>query len=188
MPRSRHSAAISGSGSTTPVLTDPPVPTTRNGRWPAATSASIARRQRDDVHPLFAVGRDPADRIRAEPGQVGRLLDPGVGLRGTVRHQRVRRARRPSLRTSHSARGGTRRQQADDVRHVAAAHEQAAAAVWIADQLGDPADGLDFDLGRRGRQRPGADVGVHRRGEKVAEDADRRRRRGDVAEEPADGR
>ena len=43
MPFSRQSAAISGSGSTTPVLTEPAVPTTRNGKRPAATSVSIAR-------------------------------------------------------------------------------------------------------------------------------------------------
>ena len=36
--------AISGSGSTAPVLTDPAVPTTRNGTSPAARSASICRR------------------------------------------------------------------------------------------------------------------------------------------------
>ena len=76
-----------------------------------------------------------------------------------------------------------RRQEADEVRHVAAAHQQPAAVVRVADQLGDPAHRLRLDLGRGRRQRPGADIRIDRRGQEVAEDADRRRRRRDVAEE-----
>ena len=49
--------------------------------------------------------------------------------------------------------------------------------------VGDPSHRLRLDLGGGRRQRPGADVRVDRRGEKVAENPDRRRRRGDVPEE-----
>ena len=73
-------------------------------------------------------------------------------------------------------------EEADDVRHVAAADEQSAAIDGVADERGDPAHRLRLDLGGGRRQRPRAHVGVHRRGEKIAENPDRRRWRGDVAE------
>ena len=100
------------------------------------------------------------------------------------RAARPRRRRHPVLAHVPVGARGARREEADQVRHVAAADQQAAAVAGIADQLGDPADGLHFDLGRRRRQQPRADVRVERRREQVAEDADRRGRRGDVAEEP----
>ena len=81
-----------------------------------------------------------------------------------------------------------RGQEADEVGHVAAAHEQPPAVGGIANELGDPSDGLRFDLGRRRREGPRADVRVHGRREEVAKDPDGRRRRRDVAEEPADAR
>ncbi len=56
--------------------------------------------------------------------------------------------------------------------------------LWrVADQLGDPAHGLALDLGRGRRQRPRAHVRIDRRGEKIGQHPDRRRRRRDVAEE-----
>ena len=39
-----------------------------------------------------------------------------------------------------------RGQEADEVGHVAATHEDAPAVGGIADELGDPSDGLRFDL------------------------------------------
>ena len=54
----------------------------------------------------------------------------------------------------------------------------------VADQLGDPAHRLELDLGRHRRERASAPTfGLTRGGEQVAQRADRRRRRGDVAEE-----
>ena len=75
-----------------------------------------------------------------------------------------------------------RRQEADEVRHVAAAHEQPAAAGRVADELGNPPHRLRLDLGGRRRERPRAHVRVHRRGEQVAQHANRSRRRRDVPE------
>ena len=74
--------------------------------------------------------------------------------------------------------------EAHEVRHVAAADQQSAAAGGKPDQLRDPSHGLGFDFGRERRQAPRAHVLIQRRRQKVAEHADRRRARGDVAEEP----
>src|SRR5206468_8221150 len=61
-----------------------------------------------------------------------------------------------------------RRQKADQVRHVAATEEQAAAAIRVADEGSDPSYGLGLDLRSSGREYPRADIRVHGRGEKVA--------------------
>jgi hypothetical protein len=55
----------------------------------------------------------------------------------------------------------------------AALLREAAALDREADQLGDPADGLRFDLGCNGRQCPRADVRVDGRGEQVAQHSHR---------------
>jgi hypothetical protein len=80
-----------------------------------------------------------------------------------------------------------RGQEADQIRHVAAADQQTAALDRVADERGDPSHRLRLDLGGGRRQHPRADVGVHRRGEKVAENADRRGWRGDVPEKAGVG-
>ena len=177
--------AISGSGSTAPVLTEPAVPTTRHGTSPAATSASSCRRSAATSIRSCCVGRDPADRrrCRARPGR--RPSESTCASRPSRRRAAGGRRRPPRRARARPSRpcAGPRGQEADDVGHVAAAHEQAAAVRRVADELGDPAHRLRFDLGRGRRQRPGADVRVHRRREQIAEHADRRRRRRDVAEE-----
>ena len=118
------------------------------------------------------------------PADVGGLLNPRVRLGRRVDSE----ARRPTAADAalaHVPAGlrGARGEQADDVGHVAAADEQAAAVGRVADELGDPADGLRLDLRGRRRQRPGAHVRIDRRRQEIAEHADRRRRRRDVAEE-----
>jgi len=61
--------------------------------------------------------------------------------------------------------------------------QQAAAVLRVANERGNPPHGLRLDFrGGRG-ERPGAHVGVDRRGQEVAEDADWCRRGGDVSEE-----
>ena len=132
---------------------------------------------------LRGVGGDPADRVGAEAEEVARLLDPGVGSGGGVdpeRRSRRREAAGPDPFAQHRPPAG---QEADEVGHVAAAHQQPAAGLGIADQLGDPAHRLRLDLGRHRRELPPADVRVHGRGEQVGEHADRRGGRGDVAHE-----
>ena len=118
------------------------------------------------------------------PPEVGGLLNPRVRFGRAVHAQPAARIAGDAVLAHVPA--GLRRargQEADEVRHVAAADEQPAAVDRVADELGDPSHGLRFDLGGGRRQRPGADVRVHGRGEKVAENPDRRRRRGDVPEE-----
>src|SRR5262245_51944243 len=77
----------------------------------------------------------------------------------------------------------TRRQKADQVRHVAATEQQTAAGIRVTDEGSDPSYGLRLDLRSRGREYPRADIRVQSCGEKVAKNTDRRRRRRDVSEE-----
>ncbi len=141
-----------------------------------------ARLERPEVEREVGPGRDPADRGGAEAEQVGGLLDPGMGLGRGVEAQR-RPVAEAALAHLRPRQGAARGQEAHHVRHVAAAHQQPAAVGRVAHQLGDPAHRLGLDLARDRRQLPGADVGVDRGGEQVAERPDRRRRGGDVAEE-----
>ncbi len=62
-------------------------------------------------------------------------------------------------------------------------NEQPAAIDRVPDELGDPSHRLRLYFGGGRRQCPGADVGVDRRGEQVAQHANRRWRRSDVAKE-----
>jgi hypothetical protein len=135
------------------------------------------------VHPVLAVGRDPANRIGAEAEEIRGLLDPGVRFGRRVGAKR--RTDRPKTGGPHVAARlrGSRGEETDEIRHVAAAHEQPAGVGGKPDQLGDPADRLPLDFRRHRRQPPCADVRVHRRREQIAERPDRRGARRDVAEE-----
>ena len=62
-------------------------------------------------------------------------------------------------------------EEADEIGHVAAADQQSAASGRIANQLGDPPDGLRFDFRRRRCQDERPDIRVDGRCEKIAEDA-----------------
>ena len=99
--------------------------------------------QRGHVHPEIGVGRYPSDRRGAEPSEIRGLLNPCVGLGGPIQPQAPARRVDHAL-VAHVPAGlrGARRQEADDVRHVAAAHEEAAALRREVDQLGDPPNGL----------------------------------------------
>src|SRR5262249_61207902 len=78
--------------------------------------------------------------------------------------------------------GSARSWQADEIRHVAAADEQAATIYGVANELCDPSDGLRLDLGGSWRERPCANVRVYRCGQKVPENPDRCRGRRRVSE------
>ena len=134
------------------------------------------------VHPLLIVGGDPADGVGTEPKEIGGFLDPRVGFGRGIDEQLPPVARQPFL--SHVPRRLRRagRDDADEVGHVAAADQQAAAARRIANQLGNPADSLPFDLGRERRQPRGSNVLVQSGCQKIAEHPDRRRAGSDIAE------
>ena len=70
------------------------------------------------------------------------------------------------------------------VGHVSPAYEQPLAVNWVADQLGDPADRLSFDLSCHRCQHPRADVRIGGGREQIAEDSDWGGRRRDVTPEP----
>ena len=141
--------------------------------------------ERVRVHALARVRLDPADGIGAEAGDIGRLVQPGMGLGRSVE------AHAPRPRPGHAfgaqvpiGARAARGEGADDVAHVAAAHEQATAVGGIAQKLGHPAHRLGLDLGRRGHQVPGRDVGADRGREEVRQHAHGCGRASDVAPRP----
>ena len=124
-----------------------------------------------------------AQALRAEAEEVGRLLDPGVRLRRGVDGQRRRPCRRPSRArpappfARRAARKPTKFAMLPPLtsspprlgaRPISSAIQR---TVW-------PSISVAI-----GRELPPADVRVDGRGQQVGERADRRRRRGDVAEE-----
>ena len=156
---------------------------------PARQVLGNLRPQRVRPQALRGVGGDPPDRVGAQAEEVARLLDPGVGAGGGVHPERrprpaAARPRGPDLVAQHGPAPG---QEADEVGHVAAAHQQPAAGLGIAHQLGHPAHRLRLDLGRHRRELPPADVRVHGRGEQVGQRAERRGGRRDVAHEAGVG-
>ena len=134
---------MSGRGSTAPVLTDPAVPTTMHGTSPAAMSASICRRKAaTSMRSLASVGIHRIDAV-PRPLKVCGLLNPGVRFDRTVHAKPASRNLQRAL-LAHIPTGfrGARGQEADEVRHVAAADEQSAAIARVADERGDPPHGL----------------------------------------------
>ena len=127
------------------------------------------------------VGRDPADRVGAETGEVGGLLNPGMSFFGAVDSKASAvHAFGAYVPACFGLAGG---EEADEVGHVAAADKEASAVGGIAEHLGDPADGLGFDLACHGREWPGSDVGVDGCSEEFGENADGGGRTGDVSPE-----
>ena len=159
-PCSRQMAPISGSGSTAPVLTEPAVPTTMNGWWPRSQILLDLPAERDRIHPLTIVGRNQSDRVGAEPEEIRGLLDPGVRLGRGVNEQAVAAPRQPFFSHVPASLRRARGDEAHEVRHVAAAHEQAAGVGRKSDQLRDPPHRLRFDLGRERRQPPRTHVRI----------------------------
>ncbi len=149
-------------------------------RRPRGRRRSAARVRR---RPSAARHRRRSSESRRCPVRTGRPpSESRCAFRSTRRRAAAPRAAQPGARTSAGLRGAGG-EEADEVRHVAAAHQQAVAVGGKPNQLGDPADGLRFDLGGDRRQPPGADVLVDRRRQQIAERADRRGARRDVAEE-----
>src|ERR1019366_6265850 len=74
-------------------------------------------------------------------------------------------------------------EKANNVGHVSAADEQPPAIDGIAQQFGDPANGLSLNFARHWGEQPCTDVGIHRGSEQIAKRADWCRRRGDISHE-----
>src|SRR5262245_43608609 len=72
--------------------------------------------------------------------------------------------------------GLPRSEEANEVRHISAAHKYAATMGWKAKQLGDPAYRLGFDFACHRREEPRAGVLIDGRGQKVPQDSNRRGR------------
>ena len=120
--------AISGSGSTAPVLTDPGraddqerlVAAARGPPRSAVGAPTVSIRCRSSVG-------IQSNRVGPEAEQIRGLLDPGVRFgRGVDAAARRHRDRQPFLPHVPAGLGGARGDEADEVRHVAAADQQAA--------------------------------------------------------------
>ena len=82
---SRHSADISGNGSTAPVLTEPPVPITHERHTAAGEVVIYRPRQRRHVHAeAGAVSAIHRIAFVPMPATVRRLLDPRVRFGGSI--------------------------------------------------------------------------------------------------------
>ncbi len=90
------------------------------------------------VHAEPGIGRDPPDRVGAEPADVRRFLNPGVCFRRSVDAGPSRAGGHAPLADMRAGPGRTRGKEAHEVRHVPAADEQPAAIGRVADELGDP--------------------------------------------------
>jgi len=139
--------------------------------------------QRRHVHAELRVGADPSNRRDPEAAQVGGLLNPGMRLDRPVDAESATGVATDTV-LAHIPPGlcQTRSEETHEISHVAAADQQSSAIGRIADQLRDPPYRLRFDFRRGWREDERPDVRIDGRSEKVAEDPDRRRRRGDVPE------
>ena len=84
--------------------------------------------QRRDDHALVSVGLDPPNRVGADTEQVGPLLNPGVRLFGGVHAEALRmRVHEPFGAYIPACHGDPGCPHADEIGHIAAAYEEAAA-------------------------------------------------------------
>ena len=115
------------------------------------------------VHLLPRIDGNPANGIGAKSKQVGRFLKPCMRLgRGICQQPRLIR----KTFRSHVPRGlrSAGREEAHKICHVAAAHQETAAAGGISDELSNPPNGLRFYFGGERREPECADILVdHRR-------------------------
>ena len=133
------------------------------------------------IHPHFSVHRNPSDGVSAESKQVGGFLQPRVRFGRRIHQQSLLAGQ---TLPAHVPRGLRRpsREDTDEVRHVAAAHQETAAPGGIPDELGNPPHRLRFDFGREWSEAKCADVLVDHRRQKIAERSERGGTRRDVAE------
>ena len=133
--RARQTAAISRSGSTAPVLTDPAVPTTMNGTCPARASVVDRSREGVDVHREVRRPPESTGRSTCRARQVGGLLNPGVRLGRAVDDQPAPASARPAARTSHGARAARAARKPTMFAMLPPLTSSPPAVVGIADEL-----------------------------------------------------
>ena len=126
---------------------------------------------------------DPSEAVRPVAEEVGRLLDPGVGLGRRVDEEPRAAAVHSRLADVPARPGPTGGEEAGEVRRVAPAHEETLGPGRHPEQAGQPPDALPLDLGGERRQLPRAHVGVDRGRQQVGQGPDGRCRGRDVAEE-----
>ena len=114
---------------------------------------------------------DPMNRFRAEASQVSGFLDPCVSFCRGVDTQ-ARATGDALLANVPAGLRGAGSQEAGEIRHVAAAQQQAAAIGRVADELREPSNYLDFHFGGHGSQFPGADIRVYGSGQQVGKHTD----------------
>ncbi len=131
-----------------PVLTEPAGTDDEEGLIAGFDVAADLLSQGYGIDLELRVGCDPTDGIGADAGHVGGFLDPGVGFFGAVDAETCTvGAFGADAGAGLCLTGGV---EADEVSHVAAADEETAAIGGVVDHLGDPADGLGFDLAGHG--------------------------------------
>ena len=141
--------------------------------------------QRAHVHPMLGVGRNPMNRLAAEPEQLGGLLKAAVAFIREIEHEGCPRPLEPvapHVPAVVARRPMARRREGDERgRRAATRQEPHAARGRESDQLHEPPHGGALDVDRRVVAAGAA--WIHGGGEEVGEHADRCRRRVHPAEE-----
>jgi hypothetical protein len=135
--------------------------------------------ERVEAHLEAVVRRQDPEVLAPDADRVDRLVDGDVPLLGSVDRPAIAHA----LALRAVARHGVARElQADEVRHRPAARQVSARARAVSAQVREPAHRAPLHRDRGRPDRPHPEVLVQRRGQEVAQDPDRRRRRRDQAE------
>ena len=135
------------------------------------------------AHREPVVDRHLADGRLSEPEHVGGASDGEVRLRGDVHPQ----GRSPSgtVLANRGIGAVAGELEGGEVGERAATDERSAGLCRQPEALCEPADELELDLRRRGREHPAADVGVQSGGEQICDRAGHGAGAADVGEEPA---
>ena len=144
----------------------------KEGRVPAGPISLDLPEERVHVHHEVAAHRNPPNALGSVAEEIRGLLDPGVGLRRGVDQEASGVTAKALLPQTLSALRAPRGQEAHEVGHVAAAHQQPFRLPGQAQEVAHPPDALGFHLGGHGRELPTADVGIDGGGKQVPQGTD----------------
>ncbi len=100
------------------------------------------------AHAKLVVGCNPANRRGAQTGHIGRLVDPRMHLGRPVKNEASALGISDALRANVPCRlRSPRDEEADDVRHVPAAHQHTIPLARQSHELREPADRFVLDFG-----------------------------------------